>query len=113
MKLEIKKIKADIGKEEKFPKLVMQEGYENLQKTEIIVENFDWNASATYRLKNEAKIYNGIDGNISDTWRDKRSFTSMNRNENWIQITGYFIDKKWQSSRDKSLWIQAKDASKR
>jgi hypothetical protein len=41
LKLEIKKIKADIRKEEKFPKLVMQEGYENLQKTEIVVENFD------------------------------------------------------------------------
>ncbi len=115
--LEIEKNAKNLSQEKKFPILVMQEGYEDLQKTEIQaekkVEIFDWNASATYRLKNEAKIYDAIDGNISDTWEEKRSFTSVNRNVKWIQITGYFIDKKWQSSRNESLWVKAEDAFKR
>jgi len=113
LKVEIKEVKASITQKENFPTLAMKEGYENLQKAKIEIENFDWNASATYRLKNEAKIYDGIDGNISDTWEEKRSFTSMNRNEKWIQITGYFVDKKWQSSRNESLWVKTEDAFKR
>lgn len=113
LKLEIKKIKADINQEEKFPTLAMQEGYEGLQKAKIEIETFDWNASATYRLKNEAKIYNAIDGNVTEIWENKRSFTSMHRNVKWIQITGYFVDKKWKSSRSESLWVKAEDAFKR
>ena len=121
LKKELSEVKEkntkNLSQEKKFPVLVMQEGYEDLQKTEIQAEDkvevFDWNASETYRLKNEAKIYDGIDGNICDTWEEKRSFTSMHRNTDWIQITGYFIDKKWKSSRDESLWVKSKDAFKR
>ncbi len=96
-------------KEKKFPNLKMKKGFEHLQEDDSI----DWSVSGAYRLKHDAKIYDGIDGKVIDTWRSQRSFTSAVYKDGWVRITGYFIDKKWTSSKDKSLWIKRKDVYRR
>jgi chromosome segregation ATPase len=97
------------NKEEAFAHLKMKEGYEYLQGEDKI----DWSASGTYRLKHDSKIYDAIDGKVVDTWEKQRSFTSAYYQDGWVKVTGYFVDKKWQSAKDKSLWIKRKDAYRR
>ena len=68
--------------------------------------------AGTYRLKNESTIYNAISGEKIDTWEKDTSFTSSIQKDNWIKITGYFVDKKWQKSQ-KEIWVKKADAFKR
>jgi len=89
-----------------FPKLTMKPGFEHLQEP----QKSKWSSSKTYRLKHEAKIYDAIRGKVLETWKARRSFTSMYQKQDWIRITGYFVDRKWRSARNESLWVKAEDA---
>jgi chromosome segregation ATPase len=89
-----------------FPKLTMQPGFEYLQEESKSASN----SSKTYRLKHESKIFDAINGKVIDTWEDQRSFTSSNQKEQWIQITGYFVNRQWRPARKESLWVKAEDA---
>ena len=66
----------------------------------------------TYRLNKESNIHDGIDGKVIFIWENKRSFTSNETTQNWIKVSGYFIDKKFQKA-DQDLWIKKLNTSKR
>ena len=50
-------------------------------------------------------IYDGINGKNIDKWVKNTSFTSNKKSANWIQISGYFIDKKWTKAK-KQMWVK-------
>ena len=66
----------------------------------------------TYRLSKESNIYDDVNGNILYTWENKTSFTSTKMTQNWIEVTGYFIDRKWLKAK-KSLWLEKVNATVR
>jgi len=87
-----------------FPKLMLKKKY---QKHEIIITN-----PTTYRLKIDSIIYSYIDGEHINNWEVGTSFTSNQKTNNWVKITGYFVDKKWKSA-ESEMWIKARQVSKR
>lgn len=86
----------------KFPKLLMKKQYRIADTTKAYA----------YRVKKEAVIYDGIDGYEIDVWEDLTSFTSNEKTQTWVRITGYFVDKVWRPSR-KNMWIKSSDTIKR
>jgi chromosome segregation ATPase len=92
-----------------FPKLVKKE--HNLSDVRVSEKVVEVGARA-YRLAKDATIYDAINGKKITEWTIRTSFTSNVRSENWIKITGYFINKKWLPSAS-PMWIQAKDVIKR
>ena len=92
-----------------FPKLLMKDGYEN--SFEQIQETYTFKASA-FRLKNDAKIYDNINGSEIYFWEKSTSFTSNEKNDKWVKVTGYFIDKKWLPSKEE-LWVKSENVIQR
>jgi len=90
--------------ENQFPKLKM--------KKEYSAEVLEYTKANTYRTECDAAIYNRVDGDKISFWESGRSFTSNIRTENWIKITGYFVDKKWRAAEE-DLWIRKEDANLR
>jgi len=68
--------------------------------------------ASAYRLMREAPIYDAPDGNITQTWEARTSFTSNVTQGEWVKITGHFVNKKWQKSTE-DMWVKMKDAIKR
>lgn len=91
-----------------FPKLMMREKSE--AKTQRHSEQKK--KAHTYRLKIQSDIYGSIDGKVIDSWEEQRSFTSDKKYENWIKITGYFVDKKWRKAKE-DLWVLEENVSQR
>jgi len=87
-----------------FPKLIMKDGVK--KEIPTLTE------ASAFRLNKDAKIYNAVDGSVLDTWEKSTSFTSNQRTQSWIKITGYFNDKVWHKSK-LELWIRASDALQR
>jgi len=87
----------------KFPKLQMKDEYKESEESDIIY----FRASA-FRVNKKATIYDAVDGQKIDEWEKLRSFTSNQRVENWIKITGYFVNKLWQPSENE-MWIHSND----
>ncbi len=107
-----------------FPKLMMKEA-NNItplkvepktvvieEETEGVIEDNTTKVSHTYRMRVEAKIYNGMNGDFIESWEEKTSFTSNLTQDGWIMITGYFINKKWVKAKAE-MWVKAEDALKR
>jgi len=92
-----------------FPKLMMKKQYqiESLDESKIIKFK-----AAPFRLKTESVIYDNINGNKIAQWERGTSFTSNKKTRSWIQITGYFVDKKWRSAK-KEMWVKQAQVSKR
>ncbi len=88
-----------------FPKLKMKKQFTPQNRVEFF-------KASSFRVDGEAKIYNGINADIIATWEDKTSFTSNQKEGDWIKITGYFVDKQWQAS-DKDIWIKSANVVKR
>lgn len=102
-----------------FPQLMMKE--DSLQEDTFKVESSALKldnkeviifANGTFRVKVNTNIYDSPNGKKIDEWEMNRSFTSTQRVGNWIQITGYFIDKKWIKAT-KNMWIKEEDTLKR
>lgn len=93
-----------IDKPNKFPKLILKDVYakENIIKTK----------PSTYRLKNNAFIYDKIDGNKIEEWESQTSFTSNVRSDSWVKITGFFVNREWVRSNS-NMWVKLKDVRKR
>jgi hypothetical protein len=85
--------------ENKFPNLTMKAKSNQTQ-------------AASYRLNKNAKIYDGVNGNVLEKWEEKTSFTSNFKSGDWIKVTGYFVNQIWQRS-SRELWIKAQDANQR
>lgn len=96
-------------KKNSFPKLVMKEGFQ--ESVNDIEETHTFKASA-FRLKNDARIYDEINGKEIDIWEKSTSFTSNEKSNKWVRVTGYFIDKKWHPSKEE-LWVKSKDVIQR
>ena len=104
-------IQTQVVCEEKnsFPKLVMKESFET--QSNYIEETRAFTPSA-FRLKNSASIYDDIDGKEIYVWEKSTSFTSNEKSDRWVRVTGYFIDKKWLPSKE-ALWIKREDVIQR
>ncbi len=89
--------------ENKFPKLMMKEDING--STEFF-------KPTSFYLISESAIYDDINGQEIDTWVQSRSFTSNQKRDGWIKITGYFVDKKWRSAK-KSMWIKSTQVLKK
>jgi hypothetical protein len=68
--------------------------------------------SGVYRIKGESAVYDAPKGRVIEIWEDTRSFTSNVSKEEWIRITGYFVDKKW-TKADSELWVKEVNTLKR
>ncbi|MDQ7061234.1 MAG: hypothetical protein Q9M43_08885 [Sulfurimonas sp.] len=68
--------------------------------------------ASSFRLIKNSSIYDSINGNKIAQWEEKSSFTSNTMSENWIKITGFFVDRQWQKSKE-SLWIKKENIIKR
>ncbi len=64
----------------------------------------------TYKLKNDSDIVFNKTKKVKYIWEKNTSFTSSHKEGNYIQITGYFIDSKWKSSKDENIWIMSSKA---
>lgn len=93
----------------KFPKLMMKDKKSSSSSTNSSVHTMK---AGTFRLKNDSVIYDSINGNKVYEWEEKTSFTSNIRSDEWIKITGYFVNKVWQKS-PKELWVKSINVIKR
>jgi len=92
-----------------FPNLIMKKEYQ--KKTSKVKKIIKFKA-ASFRLNTDSIIYDGINGKKIDKWVKGTSFTSNKKTLNWIQVTGYFVNKKWRSSK-KEMWIKKAQVSKK
>ena len=115
-----------------FPKLVMKKEFleddkkekETIVKKELpkikkiiepkrkevqILERFK---ASAFRLNKSATVYDKVNGKKLYEWEKETSFTSSIKTQNWVKITGYFVDKVWMRS-PKELWIKSTDVIKR
>lgn len=83
-----------------FPKLTMREEKEKQE------------GPATYRLTQDSVIYSDVNGKEIDKWEKSTSFTSILRLGEWIKISGYFVERKWQKAQQQ-MWVKASHAFKR
>lgn len=95
--------------ENKFPKLMMKKEFkkESADKNSII----NFKASAFF-LNKSSIIYDAIDGKEIDKWESGTSFTSNKKTKEWIEIGGYFVDKKWRKAK-KEMWVKLANTSKK
>ena len=101
-------LKKEICEDENpFPSLIMKENKE--EKISAATLNLK---VGTYRLNQESEIYDGINGNVLFLWEDKSSFTTTKVTQDWIKVTGYFVDKKW-TKAEKNLWVKKVNATLR
>ena len=118
-------IKKEICKDENsFPPLMMKNSInEKTPKEKKVLEEEIGNhpnklelktrtSAKTYRLNKDSKIYDDVDGNIIFEWENKTSFTSVHTTQNWLEISGYFVDRKWGKSK-RSLWVHKINATER
>ena len=99
VKVKVKEIKYLKNKENIFPKLKM--------RTKIIRTN-----ASAYRLNKNTSIYNDVNGMKINEWEKGTSFTSNQKTDKFIKITGYFKNQQWVKA-EKPLWIDINDAYKR
>ncbi|KFN38949.1 MAG: hypothetical protein JU82_09375 [Sulfuricurvum sp. MLSB] len=70
--------------------------------------------SSAYRMASNASIYNAPGGAPVDTWEARRSFTAGEPSGGWVHITGYFVNRVWQPTReDEHLWVRESDVIRR
>ena len=114
---EIVQLKEQL-KQEKAKKKVLQQHVDEYLKTQKKYalksqkQNITIITPSAYRTSKDAEIYNGINGKVIDKWEKGTSFTSYINADDWIKITGYFVDRKWRKAQ-KDLWIKKSDAFKR
>ncbi len=110
-----------------FPKLVMKKEFlqeETIKKKELPeikkivepkrkeVEKLERFKASAFRLNKNAAVYDKVNGKILYEWKEGTSFTSSLKTQNWVKITGYFVDRVWMPS-SKELWIKSLDVIKR
>ncbi|MEA3374376.1 MAG: hypothetical protein U9Q62_11890 [Campylobacterota bacterium] len=104
-----------------FPKLLMKKEYTAMKSNgtlkssagkEAVEKRTHFKARA-FRMKNRARVYDAPKGKVIATWEAKTSFTSGEKEGDWIRITGYFIDKKWRPNRDREMWVEKKNTISR
>jgi len=95
-------IKKEYENPNKFPKLSLKNKYiDKKQKPEVVKVV----KARSFHLKKDTKIYDSISGKEIDIWEKGTSFTSNKMSQNWIKITGYFVNKKWTKAKS-GMWIR-------
>lgn len=102
-------IKKEYDNSNKFPKLAMKSQY--MEKKQIL-EKVELVKASSFRLKTDSNIYDKISGTKIDTWEKGTSFTSNKMSQNWVKITGYFVNKKWKKAKS-DMWIEKTQVLKR
>ena len=70
--------------------------------------------ASAYRMATNAPIYTAPGGTQIDTWESRRSFTAGLPSGGWVHITGYFVNRVWQPTReDENLWVKESDVIRR
>ena len=102
-----------------FPKLIMKDKKKIIHNNKVKVKKIKLKEiieveveASTYRIGNIGSIYDFVDGNIIYIWEKNTSFTSHIEHENWLKVTGIFIDKQWTAPKQE-LWIPKVNAVKR
>lgn len=90
-----------IQEDNAFPELQMKSD----EKIEIF-------KASSFRLKNEALVYDAIGGNEINKWVAKTSFTSNQQTKRWMKVTGYFVEKVWTKALI-DMWIERADIIKK
>lgn len=118
-----------------FPKLLMKEEYRAMKQngalsstpaedvhslrqddvvaSEVIVQKSTYFKACAFRIKEDAEIYDAPGGKVIATWEARTSFTSGERRGEWIRITGYFVERKWQPTGEQKMWVEARHTIKR
>lgn len=89
-----------------FPKLIMKDEYSNKDS------NITYFKAMTFRLKDDSYIYDDANGKKIEIWSKNTSFTSYMKKDGWVKITGYFIDKRWVSAKDREMWVKKSSIKK-
>lgn len=101
----LKKIKPlPCTKSNVFPTLIMKE--------DRVIQKKTYFRAKTFELLNDADIFDSINGEKIDAWKEKSLFTSNVKTQDWIKITGHFVQDKWKRSK-KELWIKIKNTKQR
>ncbi|QSZ41691.1 hypothetical protein GJV85_06085 [Sulfurimonas aquatica] len=105
--------------ENKFPDLEMKEKYKQEKQKNVKMQTAQKKDAkiivftpSAFRLNKDADIYDAIDGNKIGKWEKRTSFTSNQKTDSWVKVTGYFIDKVWGPSK-KEIWVKASDVMQR
>ena len=88
-----------------FPKLKMKKEFE----ADTDLEYF---SPSSFRVNKNATVYDAIDGENIAQWEENTSFTSNQKTQDWIKVTGHFVNKVWQKSTTE-MWIKIEDAKRR
>ncbi|MDX1295150.1 MAG: hypothetical protein R3302_02715 [Sulfurimonadaceae bacterium] len=88
-----------------FPKLMMKEEKTEPKSAARSGETVYFEACA-FRVTEDSDIYDAPDGKVIERWEAKTSFTSNQKRDGWVRITGYFVEGKWRPSRDRTLWVR-------
>lgn len=108
----IKKPIKSIKKKEVIKKKVISKTEKVVEPKKIAVEKLERFKASAFRLNKDAPVYDAVNGEKLYEWEKGTSFTSSIKTQNWIKITGYFIDKAWVRS-SKEMWLKASDTIKR
>ncbi len=102
------------------PSVAVSEKSKTLKAPEVKTANTSVTAatkkggSSAYRISGNAPIYNAPGGSQVDTWEDRRSFTAGNPSGGWVHITGYFVNRVWQSTAPgENLYVRESDVIRR
>ncbi|MEA3330266.1 MAG: hypothetical protein U9Q29_01055 [Campylobacterota bacterium] len=102
-------VKNEFDDSNKFPKLMLKSKYRKIVQNKEKVKLFK---ASSFRLSIDSIIYDSLSGKEIDKWEQGRSFTSNTMSENWVKITGYFVDKVWRKAKI-SMWIKRAEVIKR
>ncbi len=94
-----------IKDENKFPNLQMRKEFLDL-------ETIEYFPASSFRVNKDASIYDAMNGNEIAKWEENTSFTSNQKTQHWIKITGYFVDRVWQKSTSE-MWLKLEDSKQR
>ena len=103
------KIKKVCENTNKFPKLSLKAKYIDKKTDEELPQKIP---ASTFRLKIKSGIYDDIGGKRVDVWDAETSFTSNMMSQNWVKITGYFVDRKWTKAKS-GMWVKKAQVVKR
>jgi len=100
------KNKKNCENSNKFPKLTMKKK----SKKEVILSDVIYFKASAFKLDKKSDIFSSIDGEKIEEWDRGSSFTSNQKKDGYIKITGYFVNRQWKKSQ-KERWIKESDIS--
>jgi len=68
--------------------------------------------ASSFRLNKESEIYNRPNGKKINIWEIDTTFTSNKKTQNWMKITGFFIEKRWKRAKTE-MWVRYENISKK